>query len=55
MSTTKTTSIRIRPDILEKINEKCPNVNRSLLINNIFDYIFSQNNDVILSFTKKVT
>lgn len=53
MSTRKSTSLLIRQDILEKINEKCPNVNRSLLINNVFDYILSQNDELIQEFCKK--
>jgi len=53
MSTQKATSLRIPEHILQKINEKCPNVNKSLLITNVFDYILSQDNDLILEFTKK--
>jgi len=53
MSAIKSTSLRIKPEILQKIQEKCPNVNRSLLINNVFDYILSQNENLILEFCRK--
>jgi hypothetical protein len=53
MSTTKSTSLRIPESILQKIEEKCPNVNRSRLISNVFEYILSQSDEVIADFIKK--
>jgi hypothetical protein len=49
------TSIRLKNTILQKIEEKCPGANRSLIINNVFDYLLAQNDDLILEFTKKQT
>lgn len=53
MSTTKGTSLRIKPEILQKLDEKCPNVNKSLLINNLFEYILLQDGNLILEFCRK--
>lgn len=55
MSETRCTSIRIKPEILQKIQEKCPDANRSLILNNVLDYLLAQNDDLILEFTKKQT
>lgn len=53
MASYKVTSLRLSDQIIQKLNEKCPNANRTLLINNLFDYILSQDNDLILEFCKK--
>ena len=46
-------SVNLKDSILQKINEKCPKVNRSLLINNTFSYILEQEDHFILDFCKK--
>lgn len=50
MSTAKCTSIRIKNKILEKINEKYPDANKSQLLNNVLEYMLTQSNMVILEF-----
>lgn len=46
-------SVRLNTKVRNLLEKKCPNANRSLLINNAFDYILSQDDDFILEFCKK--
>lgn len=46
-------SVNLKDSILQKIKEKCPNANRSLLINNTFAYILEQEDHFIQDFCKK--
>lgn len=53
MSAKKVISFRLSDDVIQKLNEKCPNISKSLIINNLFEYILSQNDELILEFCKK--
>lgn len=46
-------TIRLTNNVRQKLDEKCPDANKSLMINNVFDYLLAQKDDLILEFTKK--
>lgn len=48
-----TISLRIENDLLQQIQEKCPDANRSVLLNNVLRYILSQDNNIIQNFAIK--
>lgn len=49
----KTTSLRIPDRIIRKLDENYPNVNRSLMLTNVLDYILLQDPKIMASFCVK--
>jgi len=51
MTVKERTSVRLNQIVRQKLNEKCPEVNLSQLLNRVLEYILEQDDTIINEFT----